>query len=160
VGNRGDHEGDRPHPRTMFIGTYDHSIDEKSRITLPRRFRDALGGGVVLTRGLDRNVAVYPRETWKVSVEDRISALDPLSREARELRTFFFSGAAEADLDGQGRVLVPAALTRHAGLEREVVVAGNYDHLQLWSPAAWEQHLHAVEGSAEHAAERLAARGL
>jgi len=144
----------------MFIGTYDHSIDEKSRITLPRRFRDALGGGVVLARGLDRNVAVYPRETWKVSVEDRISALDPLSREARELRTFFFSGAAEADLDGQGRVLVPAALTRHAGLEREVVVAGNYDHLQLWSPAAWEQHLHAVEGSAEHAAERLAARGL
>ena len=73
---------------------------------------------------------------------------------------FFFSGAAEADLDAQGRVLVPAALTRHAGLEREVVVAGNYDHLQLWSPAAWEQHLHAVEGSAEHAAERLAARGL
>jgi transcriptional regulator MraZ len=137
----------------MFIGTYDHSIDEKSRITLPRRFRDALGAGVVLTRGLDR-------KTWKVSVEDRISALDPLSREARELRTFFFSGAAEADLDGQGRVLVPAALTRHAGLEREVIVAGNYDHLQLWSPAAWEQHLHAVEGSAEHAAERLAARGL
>ena len=144
----------------MFIGTYDHSIDEKSRITLPRRFRDALGGGVVLTRGLDRNVSVYPRETWKVSVEDRISALDPLSREARELRTFFFSGAAEADLDGQGRVLVPAALTRHAGLERDVVVAGNYDHLQLWNPDAWEQHLHAVEGSAEHAAERLAARGL
>ena len=144
----------------MFIGTYDHSIDEKSRITLPRRFRDALGAGVVLTRGLDRNVAVYPRETWKVSVEDRISALDPLSREARELRTCFVSGAAEVDLDGQGRVLVPAALTRHAGLEREVIVAGNYDHLQLWSPATWEQHLHAVEGSAEHAAERLAARGL
>jgi transcriptional regulator MraZ len=144
----------------MFIGTYEHSIDDKSRITLPRRFRDALGKGVVLTRGLDRNVAVYPRDSWKVSVEDRISALDPLSREARELRTFFFSGAADADLDGQGRVLVPAALTRHAGLERVVIVAGNYDHLQLWNPAAWEQHLHAVEGSAEHAAERLAARGL
>ena len=143
----------------MFIGTYEHTIDEKSRLTLPRRFRDALGGGVVLTRGLDRNVAVYPRETWKVSVEDRISALDPLSREARDLRTFFFSGAAEADLDTQGRVLVPAVLTRHAGLEREVVVAGNYDHLQLWSPEAWERHLHAVEGSAEHAAERLAAHG-
>jgi transcriptional regulator MraZ len=144
----------------MFIGTYEHSIDDKSRITLPRRFRDALGEGVVLTRGLDRNVAVYPRDSWKVNVEDRISALDPLSREARELRTFFFSGAADADLDGQGRVLVPAALTRHAGLERVVIVAGNYDHLQLWNPAAWEQHLHAVEGSAEHAAERLAARGL
>jgi MraZ protein len=143
----------------MFIGTYEHTIDEKSRLTLPARFRDALGDGVVLARGLDRNVAVYPRETWAMTVESRIAALDPLSREARELRRFFFSGAAEADLDRQGRVLVPAVLTRHAGLEREVVVAGNYDHLELWNPSAWEQHLHAVEGSAEHAAERLAAHG-
>jgi MraZ protein len=143
----------------MFIGTYEHTIDEKSRLTLPARFREALGDGVVLARGLDGNVAVYPRETWKMTVEARISALDPLSREARELRRFFFSGAADADLDRQGRILVPAALTRHAGLERDVVVAGNYDHLELWSRTAWEQHLHAVEGSAEHAAERLAAHG-
>jgi MraZ protein len=143
----------------MFIGTYEHTIDEKNRLTLPARFREALGDGVVLARGLDGNVAVYPRETWKVTVETRISALDPLSREARELRRFFFSGAAEADLDRQGRILVPVALTRHADLEREVVVAGNYDHLELWNPSAWEQHLHAVEGSAEHAAERLAAHG-
>jgi transcriptional regulator MraZ len=143
----------------MFIGTYEHMIDEKSRLTLPARFREALGDGVVLARGLDGNVAVYPRETWKMTVEARISALDPLSREARELRRFFFSGAAEADLDRQGRILVPAVLTRHARLEREVVVAGNHDHLELWNPGAWEQHLHAVEGSAEHAAERLAAHG-
>jgi MraZ protein len=143
----------------MFIGSYEHTIDEKSRLTLPARFREALGDGVVLARGLDGNVAVYPRETWKMTVEARISALDPLSREARELRRFFFSGAADADLDRQGRILVPAALTRHAGLERDVVVAGNYDHLELWSRTAWEQHLHAVEGSAEHAAERLAAHG-
>jgi MraZ protein len=143
----------------MFIGTYEHTIDDKSRLTLPARFREALGDGVVLARGLDGNVAVYPRETWKMTVEARISALDPLSREARELRRFFFSGAADADLDRQGRILVPAALTRHAGLERDVVVAGNYDHLELWSRTAWEQHLHAVEGSAEHAAERLAAHG-
>ena len=94
-----------------------------------------------------------------MTVEARISALDPLSREARELRRFFFSGAAESSIDRQGRILVPAVLTRHAALEREVVVAGNYDHLQLWNPGAWEQHLHAVEGSAEHAAERLAAHG-
>jgi MraZ protein len=143
----------------MFIGIYEHTIDDKSRLTLPARFRDALGDAVVLARGLDGNVAVYPKETWSVTVEARISALDPLSREARELRRFFFSGAAESSIDRQGRILVPAVLTRHAGLERDVVVAGNYDHLELWQPAAWEQHLHAVEGSAEHAAERLAARG-
>jgi MraZ protein len=143
----------------MFIGTYEHTIDEKSRVTLPARFREALGGGVVLARGIDGNVAVYPRETWKVTVEARMSVLDPLSREARELRRFFFSGAGDADIDGSGRVLVPAPLVRHGGLEREVVVAGNYDHLELWNPAAWEKHLNAVEGSVEHAAERLAAHG-
>ena len=143
----------------MFIGTYEHTIDEKSRLTLPARFREALGGGVVLARGIDGNVAVYPRETWKVTVEARMSVLDPLSREARELRRFFFSGAGEADIDGSGRVLVPAPLVRHAGLEREVVVAGNHDHLELWNPTAWEKHLTAVEGSVEHAAERLATHG-
>ena len=143
----------------MFIGTYEHTIDEKSRLTLPARFREALGGGVVLARGIDGNVAVYPRETWKVTVEARMSVLDPLSREARELRRFFFSGAGEADIDGSGRVLVPAPLVRHAGLEREVVVAGNYDHLELWNPTEWEKHLTAVEGSVEHAAERLATHG-
>ena len=143
----------------MFIGTYEHTIDEKSRLTLPARFREALGGGVVLARGIDGNVAVYPRETWKVTVEARMSVLDPLSREARELRRFFFSGAGEADIDGSGRVLVPAPLVRHAGLERAVVVAGNHDHLELWNPTAWAKHLTAVEGSVEHAAERLAAHG-
>ena len=126
----------------MFIGDLQHTIDEKSRLTLPARFRDALGDGVVLARGLDGNVAVYPRETWTV-VQARISALDPLSREARELRRFFFSGAAESKVDRQGRILVPAVLTRHAGLERDVVVAGNYDHLELWNRAAWAEHLHA-----------------
>ena len=143
----------------MFIGTYEHTIDEKSRLTLPARFREALGDGVVLARGIDGNVAVYPRETWKLTVEARMSVLDPLSREARELRRFFFSGADEVDVDRSGRVLVPGPLVRHAGLAREVVVAGNYDHLELWNPNAWEKHLTAVEGSVEHAAERLATHG-
>ena len=83
----------------MFIGTFEHTIDDKSRLTLPARFREALGNGVVLARGIDGNVDVYPRETWKVTVEARMSVLDPLSREARELRRFFFSGAGEADID-------------------------------------------------------------
>ena len=143
----------------MFIGTFEHTIDDKSRLTLPARFREALGDGVILARGIDGNAAVYPRDTWKVTVEERMSALDPLSTEARQLRRFFFTGAGEADIDGSGRVLVPSWLVKHAGLERDVVVAGNYDHLELWNPATWEKHLTAVEGSVEHAAERLAAHG-
>lgn len=140
----------------MFLGAYEHTIDEKSRLTLPSRFREALAGGVVLTRGLDATVDVYPREVWERRVQVRLQELDPLSREARELKRFFFAGAADAELDRAGRVLVPAPLVRHARLDREVVVAGVDDHIEIWGRSAWEEHLHAVEGSAEHAAERVA----
>jgi MraZ protein len=140
----------------LFFGEYEHTIDDKSRLTLPARFRERLAGGVVLAKGLDGNIAVYPRDAWSETVEARLAALDPLTREARELRRFFFAGAADAELDGNGRVLVPPALARHARLGRDVVVAGVYDHLEIWDRSAWEQHLRAVEGSADHVAERLA----
>ena len=140
----------------MFFGEYEHTIDDKSRLTLPARFREGLAGGVVLAKGLDGNIAVYPRDAWSATVEARLAALDPLTREARELRRFFFAGAADAELDRNGRVLVPPALARHARLGRDVVVAGVYDHLEIWDRSAWEQHLRAVEGSADHVAERLA----
>ena len=115
----------------MFIGTYEHTIDDKSRLTLPARFREALGDGVILARGIDGNAAVYPRETWKVTVEERMSALDPLSTEARQLRRFFFTGAGEADIDGSGRVLVPSWLVKHAGLEDLYVRGGQDDNITL-----------------------------
>jgi MraZ protein len=140
----------------MFFGEYEHTIDDKSRLTFPARFREQLAGGVVLAKGLDGNIAVYPREAWSDTIEARLAALDPLTREARELRRFFFAGAADAELDKNGRVLVPPALARHARLGRDVVVAGVYDHLEIWDRSAWEQHLRAVEGSADHVAERLA----
>jgi transcriptional regulator MraZ len=140
----------------MFFGEYEHTIDDKSRLTLPARFREQLAGGVVLAKGLDGNIAVYPRDAWSDTIEARLAALDPLTREARELRRFFFAGAADAELDRNGRILVPPALARHARLGRDVVVAGVYDHLEIWDRSAWEQHLRAVEGSADHVAERLA----
>jgi transcriptional regulator MraZ len=140
----------------LFFGEYEHTIDDKSRLTLPARFRERLAAGVVLAKGLDGNIAVYPRDAWSETVEARLAALDPLTREARELRRFFFAGAADAELDRNGRILVPPALARHARLGRDVVVAGVYDHLEIWDRSAWEQHLRAVEGSADHVAERLA----
>jgi MraZ protein len=140
----------------MFLGEYEHTIDDKSRLTLPARFRDALAGGVVLSRGLDANVDVYPRAVWAEQVQARLHELDPLSREARALRRFFFAGATDAELDRQGRVLVPAPLVKHGKLDRDVVVAGVDDHLELWDREAWSEHLHTVEGSADHVAERVA----
>jgi MraZ protein len=140
----------------MFFGEYEHTVDDKNRLTLPARFRDAFAGGVVLTRGLDQCLDAYPRADWDALVEARLAPLDPFSKEARDLKRFFFSAAADAELDKQGRVLVPPALARHAQLGREVVVAGVHDHLEIWDRAAWNATVTKVEGSADDVAERLA----
>ncbi len=142
----------------MFIGQYDHSIDDKSRLTLPARFRDSLAGGVVLSKGLDRSVDVYPADAWRSSIADRIGGLDPLSSEARTLQRLFFGGAAEDTPDKQGRVLLPAHLIRYGNLTKDVTVIGNNDHLEIWDRAVWAERLEGIEGSADHAAERLAAQ--
>ncbi len=140
----------------MFFGEYEHTIDDKNRVTLPARFRDALADGIVLTRSLDACLDVYSRADWDALVASRLADLDPFSREARELKRFFFSGAADAELDKQGRVIVPPALARRARLGREVVVAGVHDHLEIWDRSAWADHVTKVEGSADDVAERLA----
>jgi MraZ protein len=142
----------------MLLGEYEHTIDDKNRLTLPAKFRRAFADGVVVTRGMDGCLYAYTRADWERLVETRLAELDPLSKEARTMMRFFFSGASEAEPDKQGRVLVPPALAQHAGLGREVVVAGVHDHLEIWDRAAWREHLKEVEGSAEHVAERLAAK--
>ena len=142
----------------MLLGEHEHTIDDKNRLTLPAKFREAFADGVVVTRGMDGCLYVYTREDWERLVEERLAELDPLSHEGRLMKRFFFSAAAEAELDKQGRINVPAALLEHAGLARDVVVAGVYDHVEIWDRAAWRDQLKEVEGSAEHVAERLAAK--
>ena len=145
-------------PAQMLVGEYEHTIDEKNRLTLPAKFRQTFGDGVVLTRGLDGCLFAYRRADWARLVESRLAALDPLSEETRRLERFLFSGATEADLDKQGRVMLPAQLIEHAQLGREVVVAGVNERLEIWDRTAWRRELAEGEGRAEHVAERLAAR--
>jgi MraZ protein len=140
----------------MLLGEHEHTLDDKNRLTLPARFRAAFAGGVVLTRGLDGCLFAYPRTDWEHLVESTLASLDPLSKEGRRVQRFFFSGATEAELDRQGRVMIPAALIKHGGLGRNVVVAGVRDHVEIWDGATWRKELNEVEGSAEDVAERLA----
>src|SRR6266542_4095409 len=142
----------------MLLGAHDHTIDDKNRLTLPAKFREAFQDGVVVTRGLDGCLYAFRREDWDRLVESRLATLDPLSPEGRRLERFFFSGATEAELDGQGRVMLPKELIEHAGLNREVIVAGVNERLEIWDRAAWRKELAEVEGSAEDVAERLAAQ--
>ena len=142
----------------MLLGEYEHTLDDKNRITLPAKFRASFAAGVVVTRGMDGCLYAYRQEDWDKLVDSRLAGLDPLSKEGRRMQRFFFSGAAEAELDKQGRVMIPAALIEHAGLGRNIVVAGVRDHLELWDGAAWRKEMKEVEGSAEDVAERLATK--
>jgi MraZ protein len=142
----------------MLLGAHEHTLDDKNRLTLPAKFRAAFAGGVVVTRGMDGCLYAYRREDWDGLVESRLATLDPLSQEGRRMQRFFFSGATEVEPDKQGRVMIPAALIEHAGLGKDVVVAGVHDHLEIWDRARWRQELNEVEGSAEDVAERLAAK--
>ena len=115
----------------MFLGEYQHSLDAKGRVILPARFREQLEGGAVMARALDGCLAVYP-----VSEFDRVAAKLREARERgareRQAARSFFTGAVEITPDKQGRVAIPAHLREYASLEREVIVAGNFDHLEIW----------------------------
>jgi MraZ protein len=101
---------------------------------------------------------VFTRDNWNSFVAAQLEGLNPFSREARQMNRFMFAGAAETELDKQGRVMLPGALLGHAGLSREVVVAGVRDHVEIWDRDTWRKHLEEVEGSVELVAERLAAK--
>src|ERR1043166_6025951 len=142
----------------MLLGAFEHTIDDKSRLTLPAKFREARSGGVVLTYGMDGCLYCYPRADWERVVEERLAGLDPFLKEGRRVTRAFFGGGSETDADKQGGVVVPAALAKSVGIGREVVVAGVRDHLEVWDRGAWHEHLREIEGSAEHVAERLATK--
>ena len=140
----------------MLLGEYEHTLDDKNRLTLPARFRDAFAEGVVVTRGMDGCLFVFTPADWERFVAVRLEGLDPLSREARQLSRFLFAGASETELDRQGRIMVPQSLIQHAKLGRDVVVAGVRDRLEIWGRTAWREQLAEVEGNVELVAEHLA----
>jgi MraZ protein len=142
----------------MLSGEYEHTLDEKNRLTLPARFRPRFAEGLVLTRGMDSCLSIYTKEEFSRSIEARLAELDPLSRESRLMHRFYFSGTVEAVPDRQGRVMVPQALIQSGGFSREVMVVGVLDHLEIWDREAWRNYMKQVEENVEDAAERLAAQ--
>jgi MraZ protein len=141
----------------MLLGEYDHTLDDKNRLTLPAKLREELGDEVVITRGLDGCLSVYSKPAFAV-LADRVGTLDPFRPETRTMQRYFFTSAPPVELDRQGRMVIPAKLLAGAGIEREVTVAGVFDHLEIWDRATWREQLTQAEGSAEDVAERLANR--
>lgn len=129
----------------MFLGEFVHVIDGKGRLTVPAKFRTDLDTTLVVTRGIDRCLALYPTPQWE-QLAAQVSELPLTDRQARAFRRLIFANASDVSPDGQGRILIPPRLREYAGLDGEVVVVGLNTHIELWSPEAWSNEREHVEG--------------
>ena len=121
---------------TMFKGEYSHSIDAKGRLIIPSKFREIVGNEFVVTKGFDGCLFVFANEGWE-QFEAKLQALPLDKTEARQLGRFFIAGAIDAEVDKQGRILLPANLLTYAGIEKEAVVAGVGNRAEIWSSSRW-----------------------
>ncbi len=139
----------------MFLGSHNHNLDAKGRLAIPARFREELAHGLVLTRGFDRCIALYPMKAWE-TLAGRIDELSIADSDVRQFRRMVYSEAVDVQLDTQGRILVPAALRDFAGIEREVVVIGVHSSVEIWSPVRWTATSESLDSSSDEIATRLA----
>lgn len=120
-----------------FRGTFDYTLDAKNRLTVPARFRAELAGGVVLAKGLERYIALWTPTAYDTYTAAALHGLHPLSKDAQKLTRFFAANSLDTDLDAAGRVGLPAFLLEHAGLDKDVVVTGAQDSLEIWDRSTW-----------------------
>lgn len=118
------------------MGEYNHSIDTKGRIIVPAKFRESLGDEFVVTLGLDGCLFVYPNEEWQKFIVE-LKKL-PGNKEARQLQRYFMAGAANCEVDKQGRILIPQKLREHAGLEKDIIFVGVLSKIEIWSKERWD----------------------
>lgn len=138
----------------MFLGEYTYTLDDRGRIAIPARFREEFKAGLVLARGMDRCITAYPPGSWQ-RLTEQLEGLSFTRGDARRLQRAIYAGAFEAELDRQGRVLIPAPLREYAGIREEVAVVGANDHLELWDQAAWAQERRELDNQLAEIAERL-----
>lgn len=143
----------------MFIGEYQHSLDPKKRLALPSKFRKELGGNVVVTRGLDKCLFVYPAKVWK-ELAEKLGTLPMGESTTRSFVRLMLAGAVDSDVDGQGRVLLPDYLKEYAGLDRNVIVAGLFNRLEIWDEQKWNTYKAGAEKNSDEIAEQLGKLGI
>ena len=138
----------------MFIGEYHHTIDEKGRIIIPAKFRDALGKEFIITRGIENCLFVYSLQNW-ANITTKLSSLPFTKKDARTFNRFFMSGATNVELDKQGRVNISKPLIDYAGLDKNCIVIGTGDRLEVWSEESWNSFFDSTKDSMSDIAENL-----
>lgn len=142
----------------MFLGQYERSLDDKSRLAIPAELRTGLGSGAVLTRSFDNCLCIYPAAKWE-TLARAVDDLPQVRYEARVLARSLFSGAVPCEFDRQGRVVIPAFLREHAGINGDVVIAGVYSRVEIWAKDAWLGERQKFEGEGSQLAEVLTISG-
>jgi len=143
----------------MLIGEYKHTLDPKKRLSLPSKWRKELGVKLVITRGLDNCLFVYPLKEWQ-KITEKVSQLPLGQADTRSFNRFFLSGAVEVEVDSVGRILVPDFLKDFAVLSSKVVLAGIYDRIEIWDEKKWESYKSTIEKQADQLAEKLGEIGV
>ncbi len=143
----------------MFIGEYRHTVDDKNRILLPAKFKKELGKKVVVTRGLDNCLFLFPHKTWE-EISKEMSKLGLMQTDSRGFTRFMFSGASEIDVDSMGRILIPDYLREFGGIKNLAVFAGVHDRIEIWQDKRWDTYKKRIESQADMMAEKLGTVGI
>lgn len=138
----------------MFVGNHSHTIDTKGRIIIPAKMREELGERCIITQGLDSCLAVYSLELFQQKAA-KLKTLPQNKAAVRAMQRHFFGNAAEVEFDRQGRILVPATLRHYAKLQKEAVVAGNNDYIEIWNREQWEAYNQTMADSIEGLMEEM-----
>ena len=138
----------------MLIGEYKHTIDDKNRISLPRKFRSELGKKIVITRGLDNCLFIYSQKEWE-QIAKKLGTMGFGQADTRGFNRFMLSGAMEIGIDSAGRVLLPEHLRSFAKLDSKAVFAGVYNRVEVWDEKAWDDYNKQVLSKADVMAETL-----
>lgn len=143
----------------MLIGEYTHTLDPKKRLSLPSKWRRLLGKKLVITRGLDNCLFVYPLKEWQ-KITEKVGQLPLGQSDTRSFNRFFLSGAVEVEVDSVGRILVPDFLKDFGKLGSKVVLAGIHDRIEIWDEKTWKNYKRAIETKADALAEKLGEIGV
>jgi MraZ protein len=142
----------------MFIGEYQHSIDEKGRVSLPVKFRAKLASGCVVTRGIDKCLWIYSLDEWE-KLAEKISQLPITQKDSRNFSRLILAGAVDLSIDKLGRINLPSYLKEYAGINKKVTITGMYNRIELWPEEAWNKFKKEMEDNSEQIAENLSELG-
>jgi MraZ protein len=143
----------------MFIGEFQHSLDEKGRVAVPAKFRREISGGAIITRGFDKCLFIFTKKDWEIFAK-KLMGVSFAQANSRAFGRNIFSGASDVDIDSQGRILVPDYLRKYAGLKKLVTIIGVYNRAEIWDEGTWEEYRTKSEIASDEIAEKMADLGI